>query len=179
MAKRTRSLAAVDKSLASLARGEIFEEVPDLRSKADLGRVRANASEGLVAQNHATKLKLPVKRKAGKLLATAKFRGSSRKSNGHIGYFTLDDRVIEQPRSKRWQEAALPEPDFERRVQQVSRSGDEVTAAGLLQPSSHATRVGHRRERVPLGMNVRRSGHLARFVRTMRPLPRLASNGTG
>ena len=131
----SRQLTLLNEASMALAQAKTLYEIKDVRDKAEAVRHYAKSiALGLEMQNHAAEIKLRAERKAGELLADLPLCGGNRKSNSHDENVKLGDFGIDHNQSARWQrEAAVPEHEFERYLNQTNAAKKEVSAAGLLQ----------------------------------------------
>jgi site-specific DNA-methyltransferase (adenine-specific) len=109
--------------------------VASLVDRLEVIRVAARkAKASHEAQNDWATLKLEAERKAGRMLAALRLKGSLRAGRPNADNLSaLADLGIEQQQSSRWQRlAAVPEERFARWLRQTREFGDEVTEAGLF-----------------------------------------------
>ncbi len=137
------SLVKLDDVRRTLAELEQIDEVKDIRDKAEAMRLYAKQAQmGLDAQNHAAEIKIRAERRAGELLKSMdKNTGTKGQliGPGIIGGNTtlppikpppLDDLGISKMQSSRWQQIAeIPEPEFEKLMEETKAAADELTSA--------------------------------------------------
>src|SRR5262245_41889257 len=105
--ERIHELALLDHAGQALAEAQSFDEIKDIRDKAEAVRKYAqSASLGLDVQNRAAEVKLRAERQAGKLLSEITLRGGDRRSKNHRERLKLDDLGITRNQSTRWQTEA-------------------------------------------------------------------------
>ncbi len=133
-AESERGLVLLAEAERALAATSSFDEIKNVRDKAETVRVLARAANlNLELQNKAAELKLRAERKAGEVLQNLKLRGGDRKSNRRRSGLKLIDLGITEDQSRRWQkEALVPEGAFCRYVAAAYEEGREITVAGLL-----------------------------------------------
>ena len=131
---RSRQLAALEQAQLALAEASSFEDIKDIRDKAEaLRKYAASAELGLALQNKAAELKLRAERRAGELLRRLKLAGGDRTSTQPDQKLSLDELGINKHQSSRWQrEAAVPEEAFEKLLQETTEGERELTSAALL-----------------------------------------------
>lgn len=130
----SRQLAALEHAQRVLAEVSTFEDIKDIRDKAEaVRRYAASAELGLALQNKAAELKLRAERRAGQLLARLNLSGGDRRSSSSESQLSLDDLGINKHQSSRWQrEAAVPNEAFEQLLRETSEAECELTTAALL-----------------------------------------------
>jgi hypothetical protein len=118
----------------TLAQARAVDEIKSLRDKAEAVRQYAKAADlGLAVQNHAAAVKRKADRKAGELLEQLGLRGGDRRSNHQADGLKLNDLDISQNESTRWyREAAVPEREFKRFIEETTRANRELTSSGLI-----------------------------------------------
>jgi N6-adenosine-specific RNA methylase IME4 len=134
------ALTKLDEARRTLAEMRDVDEVKAIRDKAEAMRVYAHQARlGLEAQNHAAEIKLRAERRAGQLLGEIERqqRGGDRKSISHdeslISAPKLSDIGISYSQSSRWQSiAALPESEFDKRIEAIKKADKEITTAAML-----------------------------------------------
>jgi hypothetical protein len=133
-ASQVHELALLDQAGQALAEAQNFEQIKDIRNKAEAVRKYAqSASLGLGIQNRAAEVKLRAERQAGKLLAQMTLRGGDRRSKSHNERLKLDDLGISRNQSTRWQmQARLPENIFREHIKVTCDAGKELTSTRLL-----------------------------------------------
>lgn len=137
-----RALAAVDR----------VEDVKAIRDKAEAMRKYVeSAGLGLEMQNKAAELKLRAERKAGEMLGTLRLHGGKRTSDDSAEKVRLDDLGISKDQSSRWQLLArLPAEVFDGFIDEVFRSGEELTTARALRFARQSRRSERPRSRTVL-----------------------------
>ena len=93
----------------------------------------------LIAQNHATEIKLRAERKAGELLGELeKDKGGRPEKTPDIVSAVseyrqaIESAEVEERQARRWQEVAkIPEPIFEEHIAEVKESKEELSTAGV------------------------------------------------
>jgi hypothetical protein len=130
----SEGLALLESAFGALARSESFDEIKDIRDKAEALRQYArNAKASLTLQNRVSELKLRAERLAGELLQAMSLHGGDRRSDTSRSRPTLDELGISHNQSNRWQkEAMVPEPEFCAFVAVAQKEGHELTSASLL-----------------------------------------------
>jgi hypothetical protein len=134
MGGSTHELALLDQAGQALAEAQSFDQIKEIRDKAEAVRKYAqSASLGLDIQNRAAEVKLRAERQAGKLLAQMTLRGGDRRSKNHQERLKLDDLGISRNQSTRWQiQARVPENVFREHIKQTCDAGKELTSARLI-----------------------------------------------
>jgi hypothetical protein len=129
-----RELTLLDQAKQALAEARSFDQIKDIRDKAEAVRKYAqSASLGLDIQNRAAEVKLRAERQAGKLLSQLMLRGGDRRSKFCHTRMKLDDLGISRNQSTRWQfQARVPENVFREYVQETCNAGKELTSANLM-----------------------------------------------
>src|SRR6187431_2923701 len=124
-----QELTLLDQAKRALANANSFDQIKDIRDKAEAVRKYAqSASLGLDVQNRAAEVKLRAERQAGKLLSQLMLRGGDRRSKGHSDRLKLDDLGLTSNQSKRWQmQARIPENLFRDHITQTCKDGKELT----------------------------------------------------
>jgi hypothetical protein len=127
-------LALLDQAGQALAEAQSFDQIKEIRDKAEAVRKYAqSASLGLDIQNRAAEVKLRAERQAGKLLAQMTLRGGDRRSKCHHERLKLDDLGISRNQSTRWQmQARVPENIFREHIRETCGAGKELTSARLI-----------------------------------------------
>ena len=127
-------LVLLDQAGQALAEAGSFEQIKDIRDKAEAVRKYAqSASLGLDIQNRAAEVKLQAERQAGKLLSQLSLRGGDRRSKSRCERLKLDDLGISRNQSTRWQmQAKVPENIFRDYIKQTCEAGKELTSANLM-----------------------------------------------
>lgn len=127
-------LAVLDQAKQALSAACSFDEIKDIRDKAEAVRKYAqSASLGLDVQNFAAEVKLRAERQAGKLLSQLMLRGGDRRSKIRNERLKLDDLGISRNQSTRWQiQAKVPENVFSEYVRETCDAGKELTSANLM-----------------------------------------------
>jgi hypothetical protein len=130
----SHELALLGQAGQALAEARSFEEIKEIRDKAEAVRKYAqSASLGLDIQNRAAEVKLRAERQAGRLLAEMTLRGGDRRSKNHRERLKLDDLGISRNQSTRWQiQARVPEKVFSEHIKLTCDAGKELTSARLL-----------------------------------------------
>jgi hypothetical protein len=158
-ASTVHELALLDQAGQALAEAQSFEQIKEIRDKAEAVRKYAqSASLGLDIQNRAAEVKLRAERQAGKLLAQMTLRGGDRRSKNHRERLKLNDLGISRNQSTRWQiEARVPENVFRELIKQTCGAGKELTSARLIRVAKqwgkaaaatrHPQRNGHKPNR--------------------------------
>jgi hypothetical protein len=133
-ASQVHELALLDQAGQALAEAQSFDQIKEIRDKAEAVRKYAqSASLGLGIQNRAAEVKLRAERHAGKLLSQMTLRGGDRRSKNHRERLKLDDLGISRNQSTRWQmQARLPENVFREHIKVTCESGKELTSTRLL-----------------------------------------------
>jgi hypothetical protein len=133
-ASQVHELALLDQAGQALAEAQNFEQIKEIRDKAEAVRKYAqSASLGLGIQNRAAEVKLRAERQAGKLLSQMTLRGGDRRSKNHNERLKLDDLGISRNQSTRWQmQARLPETVFREHIKDTCDAGKELTSTRLL-----------------------------------------------
>jgi hypothetical protein len=131
---KTHELALLDQAGRALAEAQSFDQIKEIRDKAEAVRKYAqSASLGLDIQNRAAEVKLCAERQAGKLLSQMTLRGGDRRSKSHNERLKLDDLGISRNQSTRWQmQARVPENVFRDHIKQTCEAGKELTSARLI-----------------------------------------------
>jgi hypothetical protein len=129
-----QELTLLDKAKRALANANNFDQIKDIRDKAEAVRKYAqSASLGLEIQNRAAEVKLRAERQAGKLLSQLMLRGGDRRSKSRHDRVKLDDLGISRNQSTRWQiQAKVPENIFATYVRDTCDAGKELTSANLM-----------------------------------------------
>lgn len=129
-----QELTLLDQAKRALANASSFDQIKDIRDKAEAVRKYAqSASLGLDIQNRAAEVKLRAERQAGKLLAQLMLRGGDRRSKSRLNRLKLDDLGISRNQSTRWQiQAKVPENIFATYVRDTCDAGKELTSANLM-----------------------------------------------
>jgi hypothetical protein len=124
----------LDQAKQALAEARSFDQIKDIRDKAEAVRKYAqSASLGLDIQNRAAEVKLRAERQAGKLLSQLMLRGGDRRSKVYHTRTKLDDLGISRNQSTRWQfQARVPENVFREYVRNTCDAGKELTSANLM-----------------------------------------------
>ena len=127
-------IALLDRASQALAEAESFDQIKEVRDKAEAVRKYAqSASLGLDIQNRAAEVKLCAERQAGMLLTQMLLRGGDRRSKAHDERLKLNDLGITRNQSTRWQlEARIPEDVFREYIRETRESGKELTSARLI-----------------------------------------------
>jgi len=127
-------LVLLDQAGQALAEAQSFEQIKEIRDKAEAVRKYAqSASLSLDIQNRAAEVKLRAERQAGKLLSQMMLRGGDRRSKNHDERLKLDDLGISRNQSTRWQmEARVPENVFRDHIRDTCAAGKELTSARLM-----------------------------------------------
>jgi hypothetical protein len=144
-ASQVHELALLDQAGQALAEAQNFEQIKDIRNKAEAVRKYAqSASLGLGIQNRAAEVKLRAERQAGKLLAQMTLRGGDRRSKSHNERLKLDDLGISRNQSTRWQmQARLPENIFREHIKVTCDAGKELTSTRLLRLAKQWSEASH------------------------------------
>jgi hypothetical protein len=131
---QVHELALLDRAGQALAEARSFDEIKEIRNKAEAVRKYAqSASLGLDIQNRAAEVKLRAERQAGKLLSAISLRGGDRRSKNHGERLKLDDLGISRNQSTRWQlEARVPEDVFREYIRETRQAGRELTSNRLI-----------------------------------------------
>jgi hypothetical protein len=142
-------LALLGQAGQALAEARSFDEIKDIRDKAEAVRKYAqSASLGLDIQNQAAEVKLRAERQAGKLLRQMVLRGGDRRSKSHHERLKLDDLGISRNQSTRWQmQARVPENVFQEHIRETCQAGKELTSARLIRLAKHWDESGQVDER--------------------------------
>lgn len=132
--KSVHKLVLLDQAGQALAEASSFEQIKDIRDKAEAVRKYAqSASLGLDIQNRAAEVKLQAERQAGKLLSQLSLRGGDRRSKSRRERLKLDDLGISRNQSTRWQmQAKVPENIFRDYIKQTCEAGKELTSANFM-----------------------------------------------
>lgn len=132
-------LALLGQAGQALAEARSFDEIKDIRDKAEAVRKYAqSASLGLDIQNRAAEVKLRAERQAGKLLRQMVLRGGDRRSKYHNERLKLDDLGISRNQSTRWQmQSQVPENVFQEHIRETCQAGKELTSARLIRLAKH------------------------------------------
>jgi len=161
-------LVLLDQAGQALAEAQSFEQIKDIRDKAEAVRKYAqSASLGLGIQNRAAEVKLRAERQAGKLLSQMMLRGGDRRSKIHQERLKLDDLGISRNQSTRWQmQARVPENVFREHIRETCAAGKELTSARLMRLAKHWGESAHsnginEHTRGENGRRTRRSGKSA------------------
>jgi hypothetical protein len=127
-------LALLDQAKQALSEASSFDEIKDIRDKAEAVRKYAqSAALGLDVQNRAAEVKLRAERRAGVLLSQLMLRGGDRRSKSRDDRLKLDDLGISRNQSTRWQiQAKVPENIFCNYVRDTCDAGKELTSATLM-----------------------------------------------
>jgi len=127
-------LALLGQAGQALAEAQSFDQIKDIRDKAEAVRKYAqSASLGLDIQNRAAEVKLRAERQAGKLLMQMTLRGGDRRSKNRNERLKLDDLGISRNQSTRWQiQARVPENIFREHIKLTCDAGKELTSARLM-----------------------------------------------
>lgn len=140
----TARLLKYDAARTALAEAHRVDEAKDIRDKALALAAYARQAQDRDMIAWATEIKLRAERRTGELLRetseTDRRQGKGRpektSSNGDI--FTpkrLRDLGITRDQSSDWQKlAAIPEPEFERRIQAAAGEPATMTTAKILKP---------------------------------------------
>ena len=136
----TTTLVKFEAARRALAEAKSVDEVKKIRDHAEAFRVYCKqAGESLEMQNWCAEIKQRAERKAGDLLLRMNkdtgggdTSGGSRVKPPQEGA-RLDDLGITKTQSHRWQKlATIPEPTFEKYIQNTKERKEELTTAGLL-----------------------------------------------
>jgi len=133
-ANGAHELTLLDQAKQALAEARSFDQIKDIRDKAEaVRRYAQSASLGLDIQNRAAEVKLRAERQAGKLLSQLMLRGGDRRSKLCHTRTKLDDLGISRNQSTRWQfQAIVPENVFRDYVRETCNAGKELTSANLM-----------------------------------------------
>lgn len=165
----TKALVLHEQSTALLPMEEIrrqiakcvhVDEAKEIRDKAKaIETFRRESKASLDVQNDAIEFRVRAERRIGQLLAeTPKAKGAARTGIGrrgergsdaapHSDAPTLADLSITKKQSARWQKvAAVPEPEFERRIATAKGSGEELTTAKMLHAPTPTPRPARQTE---------------------------------
>ncbi len=135
-------LVQFDRARRALALATKIDEVKDIRDKAEALRQYARqAGQGLEMQNQCAEIKLRAERRAGEMLKETVGRGGDRRSKSYHATLNPLPDGISRDQSSRWQRIAdIPEPDFERRIEEDKARKRELTTAGMLRLSKELAR---------------------------------------
>ena len=158
-------LALLDQAGQALAEAQSFDQIKEIRDKAEAVRKYAqSASLGLNIQNRAAEVKLRAERQAGKLLSQMTLRGGDRRSKSHSDRLKLDDLGISRNQSTRWQmQARVPENVFRDHIRETCEAGKELTSAKLMRLAKRWRQKGRLDGQAhgKNGIGRRGNGHLA------------------
>jgi len=131
MGKELITIENLDKAKALIEKANV-SQLKEIISQAEAMKVYAQqAKRGLEIQNQVAEIKLRAERRIGECLKTEIKHGGDRKSSSPD--VTLKDLGIERMQSSRWQAVAgLPEKEFERHIQEVKKSNEELTTVGVI-----------------------------------------------
>lgn len=140
------TLIQISAAKNALAKASTFGDILEIRDKAAAIKVyMKSAGDSLAVQNQAAEIKLRAERKAGQLLSEMEkqngSRGVGKKVEGQdvSPLSTLSDLGITPKQSSRWQaEATVSEEDFDSLVDEINKSGEELTQASLLKKARGA-----------------------------------------
>jgi ParB family chromosome partitioning protein len=142
-------LAVLDKAATMLAAITDLPEVLTIRDKAEAARTYIKASgQGLLAQNHAARIKLLAEKRAGELLKELEIDGKRISSAGgrkrsHDVTVSLSDLGVTKMQSSRYQQVAkLSEKDLRNLADECDKSSKELTQALAIKTATGA-HVGH------------------------------------
>lgn len=143
IASQSRELMLLDQAERILAEAKTFDEVKEIRDKAEAARTYVKATKlGLELQNRAAEIKLRAERKAGQFLMKLTLHGGDRRSKTHATTLKLEDLGISRDQSRRWQhQASVPEREFQNYLEAVRAEGRELTSAGLLRFAASLRKV--------------------------------------
>ena len=137
-------LLNIEAATLLLAEAREIQEVTEIRNYAEAVRIVAKqAKAGLEAQNQAAELKLRAERRAGEMLASmdrvkkednlipnAFYSNSQPMSSSKP---KLDDLGVTSNQSSNWQRIAkIPQPEFERHIEQTKAQEQELTTASTV-----------------------------------------------
>jgi hypothetical protein len=162
MANRQKNSHAIQTARRRLAKATRFAEIKQIRAKAGVLRLQAQAEGDSKLVRLAAELKLCAERKLGQFLGTAVQQGGDRTSAGlgQTDQSGLDSLGVSRMESSRWQrEASVPERRFRQFLRAAARKGIEPTAVGLL-------RLAER------GRTERTTGPYSEFIPALRSLSR-------
>lgn len=131
-------LARLEQARTSLAEVTAIPAAKTIRDQAEALRYAAKQAEAsLEVQNLCAELKLRAERRIGELLQVTVEHGGDRRSSSSSHHTNLKDLGITGDQSSRWQRiASVPEPDFERHIEDTKSVGGELTTAGVLRLAS-------------------------------------------
>jgi len=136
------ALLKYDAARQALAEAHRVDEVKDIRDKAVAVAAYARQAQDRQLILHATEIKLRAERRTGELLTAAAEVGQRQtkgkpavNGGGRPHLPTLRELKISPDQSKDWQKlAAIPEPEFERRIEAASGEPAAMTTAKILKP---------------------------------------------
>ncbi len=133
----TTVLTNYDALKAALAATVEFDEVKAIRDRAEALRVYTQQiGESPALQNQIAEIRIRAERRAGELLREMPKRkgaagGRDARSSSTT---TLEDLGISKDQSSRYQKlAAIPEDDFEQRLEASKQAGRQLTTAAILE----------------------------------------------
>lgn len=137
----TTSIVKLEGAARALAEARELPDILEIKDIATAAAEYARAARlGLEAQNHAAEIKLRAEYKAGRLLAELERAPgervdltSSNVGRGSEYKSTLDDAAVTYQDANRYQKvASIPEPEFERFIEETIDSGKELTTNKAL-----------------------------------------------
>ena len=111
-----------------------IHQLKEIISRAEALKVyAAQAKKGLEIQNQVAEIKLRAERKIGEQLKVQVKHGGQNKKAKLQDVTSLKELGIEKIESYRWQAvASLPEKEFEKHVEKVKKSNNELTTVGVI-----------------------------------------------
>ena len=131
MTKELIVLGQWEKAKRAIAECKTLDEVKKIRDKAEALRAYAKqAKESLEVQNNVAEIKIRCERKIGEF--SKELPLGNKWSSSHDGkLITLKDAGIKH--FERYESIAnLPEKDFEKHIQEVKKSNEELTTVGII-----------------------------------------------
>jgi SAM-dependent methyltransferase len=146
-------LAHFNRARQELELAASIDEVKKIRDQAEALRQYARQQKlSLEMQNRCAEIKIRAERRAGDILSDMEKHppGPSSGDRSHDGTDLprLSDLGISKNQSSRWQSiAAIPEKDFEGRVEDIKRKNGELTSREFLSLAGYLQREQDRHER--------------------------------
>jgi hypothetical protein len=151
--EETSALIHFDRAKRELELAASIDEVKKIRDQAEALRQYARQQKlSLEMQNRCAEIKIRAERRAGEILVNMDKHppGPPSGDRSHDGTDPprLSDLGISKNQSSRWQSiAAIPEKDFEGRVEEIKGKGQELTSKEFLSLAGFLQRERERQER--------------------------------
>lgn len=145
-------LARWNRIRTELAHAVSIDEVKSVRDKAEALRLYAKqAGETLEVQNDVAEIKIRAERRAGELLKQDPDLKPGNPQWSQRATNVLSEADITKSQSSRWQQvAAMPEKKFEKHIEEVKESGEELTTAGVLREVRQGLRAKERERAITI-----------------------------